>query len=528
MADVFFKLTAEEKDAVNALMKVLDAQKKVEGGYSNIKKAAKESDDAATAFGKSLDKGAESAAKTITSMVSITSAAGLAAAAVNLVAEGMAKTAQQANATKENIISMHEALAGQGQIHIAPEINAAIRKIAEATGEVSQHQVRGMATNILQDHGKKLSTKQIEETLDYAVRNKVAGLDSNQAGHNYATFQELDPKASAETIEKRAGQFGTLSKEKLGPDDVKMYREAIEGGQTHEFANLLLQTTHKSGESAKVISKIREEAGRTITEADKADKYKVSPENEAKIKELELQRDALTEKEHALDRAQGTKKHGKSYEKAQHAIAMDRNEIGDQIERLHKSGTLTDVEETERFRALDKVPMPQRQFAMLKEKNLMPHSLRTHGELFSADMQRLQANPLADKLEFTQDANARNYKTDEGREYRAAKELERAQVEKEERAAGTYEEKGAVKNKVQLLKDEADAVKQGNQVGGGKFGGFVEMTRQLGNQMWNSIPDDQAAVKPPRPPAEDGPQEVIVKADQSKVNRVVVARNGGN
>lgn len=529
MADVFFKLTSEEKDAVNALLKVLDAQKKVEGGYKAIRERSKEADDAATKLGKSLDAGVKSAASTGVSMTGIATAAGLAATAVGVVTAEMERASKQADATKESIIGMHEALTGQQQIHIAPKINQAIRQIAGTTDEVSQHQVRELETNLLREHGKKLSTNQIVETLDYAVRAKAAGLDANLMAHNRAVYAELDPTASAATIDKRAGRFAGLTegKVRLGPDDVKQYREAREAGVSNDDANLMLLAAHKSDESAKVIGRIRDEAGKTITAEELKDKYQMRPEHEAKVKNLEQQRDALTEREHELDRLAGTshsKLHAQRGER--NKIKLQHEDLGDEIERYKKDQVIVNGDETARLRRLDKIPIAQRQFEMLKDVSLMPHDLRTHGELYAADMRSIKANRPNDLLEYTNDANARNYRTQEGMEYRAAKDLEKEQVKKKEIADGTYEEKGALNEKVAKIKQEQAVVKANNDAGGGWAGATVEWVKRLYNYGKTNVDgfDRQPA---PQAPHDDGPKEVIIKADQSQPNRIVVRPNGG-
>jgi hypothetical protein len=508
MADVFFKLTAEEKDAVNAILKVVDAQKKAETGYKAIRTASEDTDKAAQAMGKSFEKvGKTIADGLIPGIGQITSAAGIASLAVSAINEQMQKGAKQAEAYSGEVLKLTQSLAQAGKISMFPEIEKQVAAIAAGSKSMTQSDVRGVASALGPD-ARKLDAKGLTESIQYAVQSSDAHLDPMAAGKMYAQLRGLNPDGSGADIQKASGQLLGLKSEPLDDQEILRFKRASAAGRPFDDALKMAMVGRKSGENGKTMDRISEAMNEEINPADLEDKIEMRPENKAKLDEIKRKQTDLAEQKLKINESGGT--HGNKHKHQMREIELQEERLSLDAKRLEEDKITVENPKKERLSRLAGIPQNQREFAYLDDLSLLDPKLREKGGNVAAAMASLNANPPEDLLTKTRGDIAGMAPGD-----RETLDLVQQNAFQSKQQSQLAEGKNSDVSKEQLF-FRAQAKQSSNAVGGGMLGNIVEF-------MSNIMPMASEA-----PTRDNEPKEVKIVDDDTKIDRVQPARNGGN
>lgn len=179
---MIFNLTAEEGQLVTALMRVVDAQKKVEDGATKMSQAAKAGAEAMRATARQQQDDTTALGTAIEALPNIATAASAAMMAFGEVgSKVMEDMKAKTEAFKERFEILQQTMGLSGQINLLPQIEAAVKSISDTSKTMDEKAVSQLFAQVHKSSKGNLTTAQELETVTSAVQAADAGLGAEGA-----------------------------------------------------------------------------------------------------------------------------------------------------------------------------------------------------------------------------------------------------------------------------------------------------------------------------------------------------------
>ncbi len=559
MADVFMKMSAEEGPAVNALLKILAAQGKVETGFKNIKGAAKEAEDATKKISAAAEAGGKAMIDNVVpGLLKFATLGGAAVGAVAAVDSILEKASQRAHEWADEIARTRGELAKIGAVSLMPGLEKSVKGLMNAQSKISgddlMHQGSVLAGSL---SAEGITLPQIERALAFGVKaaksNQNPEIAEKLHGQLDTIFNGKGDIAGA--AGKLMGRGGALD----DPEMLELKGRAAKGQGLDEAVFELL-AMRRSSTGPKTMESYRKEMSAEILPRDLEPKKEMSEESKKRMHELEIEKNQIAEQRAAFEREEleadienGTSKsrkhhwergRGKEIELAKKELALRGANIGVEEGRLKLDEVEVLSEDQKRKIRLSKIPIAERPEAGINDPSL------SSGEN-TPKIQALLAGRRAEKATPTLDMVAKGARDTEGQMkdpiYRAAETI----LELENQRKNRDREKRTGKG----MQDEAEAMevqKNSSAMYGSEFMGDADyyafratrwigrktiaagrgmgtpeqITENLAQKLADADPALTARLKAER--AQRDAQRVIVEKDESRIQRIVPSRNGGD
>ena len=433
--DVIFKLSAEESQAVQAFLRVVDAQKKVEDGAKRVKDEVQK---AGTAMEQSGQKGANthatfnqwmernsaSAGKMSEGLGGMTNkiagmggAALVAAAAYDVMVSRLENVIKNAAKLADIQKDLQSTLANTGELSMLPGVREKLRALSGDT--MNDKQAAALFATISQQGGTEMSMADKLETFGQAVTAQRAGLNAEGFAK---TFAELRKGAFGNIVTEDLASITTKVLEQTGgkgldENDIKFLNRSVAGGaaigldsaQAGGQALEMILAAKRGGEGGKVLTSLLEESSREIRAEDLEGKAELSAADKDRAKAIDAQRTELREKTLALEKQdfalqqQAEGREGgvrKRIEKEREKISLQQKQLSLQDADLAmEAGRINDRKvkvqspEQMRLQALAELAPEERlQAMMLMPEKYAPASMQTA-------VRNLRANSMTGEID---------------------------------------------------------------------------------------------------------------------------------
>ncbi len=515
MSDVFFKLSAEEKQVVDAMMKIIASQTKVEDGFKKIKKASVEVEDSTKKISDAAKAGGTALVDNMApGLLKLTTLAGAAVMAVDGVNALIEKGKERAKEMADQIERLRGELAKSGQVSLMPKLEKQIKEMSQQQLFVSRDDMTAQAGILSGKFGTDLSTDQIVKALQYGVAAKRGGLDPNVAeetiGQLMKVFKDGDHGSAAGQLLSQG--FHALDSSEM----VEAQRFAAGGKSLEEFLPHAL-AGRSSGENAKIWESIREDAGAEITTKDLQPMQELPAASQARLREIAERKVELEAERVGMETAGNTK--STRAKRRLHEMEIENKQLGLESDTLNLGKVDVWSDEQQRKTRMNAIPQEQREAAILADPTLSSSKNKSKIANYAAALNEFRKNGATD---IVAKAVVENIDLEETEQTHSdAKTLRENLVEKQNRESKNRENSGL---QTEVMAQEIEKIPVLGKVLGYAFRG----KRALGNAIGFDGLDDIAQQGNTNFVPEKKPQEVIVKEDQSQVKRIQPSRHGGD
>jgi len=397
MSNLVFNLSADEGEAVQAFLKVLDAQTRVSAGMTEIGKRSKETSrsfaDISNDFEKSRQKGdglkdsIGGAIGKISALAAGTSA--FAAVAKSSFDDAISRVAKYSEVADQLL----KTLARGGQVELLPKVRSDLKALAG--GLIDEKQSAALFDKISLQGGTEATPQQKLEAFGESVFAGNAGLDMEAFGKTF--------------IELRKGAFKDAAKEDVSEITAKVLRDLPQGLAGDQIKTLnrftasggdamqgleMIMAGARSEEGAKTISAVLEASQKEITDEDLKGKMEVRPESKRRIDEIESERLRIREQQNELEKADlvlakqeadsgVSRREKKKLAESRKQLSLQQATLSEQdrdlsleADRLSQDKTAVTSAEQDRLARLNAIPKDERFAAMIADESLAPESLR--------------------------------------------------------------------------------------------------------------------------------------------------------
>lgn len=341
--EVVMKFSAEEGEAVRGILKILDAQKKMEDGFGSVRAKAK---DTETAMGQLGEAGKEIGKGIVGSiapaLMNMTSVAGAIQTAFKLVQDQMELTSKRANEFHKDLNDMIRAASMAGQIKMLPELEAGFKEISGAT----MGEKRGGAIGLMSE-GMQLDKDQILKSISFGAKAKEGGMDLGTAAQVFGKLSESFKDAPG--LEAQAGFLGNR---KIDDQEAKIIKQEGAGGSL-ESAVTRIRRRRASEQGRKIDEDIEGMIGADTSDVKQIKDAEVTKEIEVrKALRLELEKKVVDLEKESAGSVNSKKREIKSKIEP---IRAQMHELSTDITELSSKEMIDDPNDKERKGLLDLV-----------------------------------------------------------------------------------------------------------------------------------------------------------------------------
>jgi hypothetical protein len=386
MGDVFIKISAEEKQAVDAIMRVVRAQNEIVPSAKKATEAWKEMEKQTNDAAK---RGQEAMANTKGVLLNTLPALGAVTAAVGTLGQVFDKEFERMTQKVQNFIenasALKKSLALSGEMELMPEVKKQLYALGR--GRFDEKQMGAIFGAVQEQGGDELSMQQKLEAVGEATLSERAGKDPIAFAKAFAELRKNAPgQMSKDDLSEVTSEFLKANKGK-GPDDTqsRLLNRWMAGAKASGASEQdawqqgmgLLIGAAKGDESAKTIASLLEESDKTIEPGQYKGSETLSPENEARKKSIQAQRLDIDAQQLAINQAAKGGKLSRGQQATMNNLRLQDQALSLELGQIDSSKTTTQTADQQRLERLSKFEAgPARLAAMMKDPSLASDSTR--------------------------------------------------------------------------------------------------------------------------------------------------------